>query len=107
LSAPTYSFPTPASIGGNHPNYCLLGFSAALAPKFHPKRKPSEVQQETRRLAGLRQATWLVCWLAGWPALAGWLAGWPAAWLGVRLAVVLAGCLAGWMAGWLAGWLLG
>ena len=30
-------FPTQLpDIAGNHPNYYLLGFSAALAPKFPP-----------------------------------------------------------------------
>ena len=30
-----YSHPLPG-MAGNHPNYYLLGFSAALAPKFPP-----------------------------------------------------------------------
>ena len=32
----SFSFPTRAHLGHNHPTYTLLGFSAALAPKFHP-----------------------------------------------------------------------
>ena len=34
----TSNFPTLAGEGGGHPNYNLLGFSAALAPKFTPAK---------------------------------------------------------------------
>ena len=30
-------FPTRGYLADHHPTYCLLGFSAALAPKFHPR----------------------------------------------------------------------
>ena len=34
----TSNFLTLAGEGGGHPNYNLLGFSAALAPKFPPAK---------------------------------------------------------------------
>ena len=44
--------PTPAALAGNHPKYFLLGFSAALAPKFPPFHT---IERTSRlRIHGLR-----------------------------------------------------
>ena len=51
----TYS-PTHCSIAGNHPGQPLLGFSAALAPKFPPCRFHSD-RSPYRLPAGYQRAT--------------------------------------------------
>ena len=33
--------PARGCLADHHPTYCLLGFSAALAPKFHPSIRPT------------------------------------------------------------------
>ena len=38
----TTTFPPAAEDASNHPKSCLLGFSAALAPKFHPDGSDEE-----------------------------------------------------------------